>query len=618
MESLKTDFSLRSLEALGRPPGAGRSSLAPAGGPAFAELLTKDREQNTPDRSIEASPERGDAERQDTQLRERPTSGRNEEPEHEAQRPEQPAEREEAARRPATEPARERSEVPAKAEATPSRERPVDVASARSASAQTENDQDDDAAVAAGSAAPDAREDALPVEDEFADSSEFTPLVTASLAPTREPAAEDVQPLVAASQAALDRPLATNDGEGVDGRLPETQQPLRGETAPTTGSAPEWGAAPTNFGEQGSQPAAEQPAFGEHQIEQPLSQPQTAQQPQANAAGLAPAELASVVRPSETEDAGPFTATPLDRERVQNRAAQPGAAEAATVSSGARPDAGLEQLSGDDTLPAAAPEGDAALAEQPVGDDVVSGARGLSSEVPSTREGAAQERTSAPVRSNEAPPAPTLPGAAPADSAPVVEPAAAVPASAPEARVAAPSGPAEGSANTSNVNASAVQDGAPAPRPQAATPTAAPRPMQVDSAALERADTILSQVRLRLKPGMKRASLTLRPESLGRISISLSVEGGRMSAAVRAESPETLAALERHVPELRALMAQANLDVQEFSLTLVEDGTSFDFADEGPETGQHDGAAEGGDSQPEQSDAAHRADLRNLLASTLR
>jgi hypothetical protein len=174
-----------------------------------------------------------------------------------------------------------------------------------------------------------------------------------------------------------------------------------------------------------------------------------------------------------------------------------------------------------------------------------------------------------------------------------------------------PAAATERGAPDSGAAAAPAGDAPPVQRSAAAQAVAGQRSAPADAADLARADTILSQVRMHLRPGMKRATLSLRPESLGRISIELSVDGGRLNAIVRAESPETLAALERHVPELRALMAQAQLEVQSFELSLTPDGSAFDSSDgRGSAGGDGDPTAHTDDPEASPSGA-----LRHLLAS---
>lgn len=111
----------------------------------------------------------------------------------------------------------------------------------------------------------------------------------------------------------------------------------------------------------------------------------------------------------------------------------------------------------------------------------------------------------------------------------------------------------------------------------------------------ERAADLLRQIGLQLSPQTRTAIVDLHPRELGRIHIRMSVEGGRVRANLRAERPEALEALERHLPELRAELARAGLDAQELSLSLGFDGRR--------------GGAEAGDGRQARA-AAPATDLR--------
>jgi flagellar hook-length control protein FliK len=86
--------------------------------------------------------------------------------------------------------------------------------------------------------------------------------------------------------------------------------------------------------------------------------------------------------------------------------------------------------------------------------------------------------------------------------------------------------------------------------------------------AQERAHDILNQLRVHVSVGTRDALVQLHPVELGRISIRISTEGGRVRAHVRAERVETLDTLQRHLPELRASFAQQGLEAQDFQLSL--------------------------------------------------
>lgn len=85
---------------------------------------------------------------------------------------------------------------------------------------------------------------------------------------------------------------------------------------------------------------------------------------------------------------------------------------------------------------------------------------------------------------------------------------------------------------------------------------------------VERAADILRQIRVQITPQLSEARIQLQPIELGRISIHLTVEDGRVKTTVRAEKQETLQAIQTHLPELRASMRQHGIEAQEFALSL--------------------------------------------------
>ncbi|HVS20091.1 MAG TPA: flagellar hook-length control protein FliK, partial [Planctomycetota bacterium] len=83
---------------------------------------------------------------------------------------------------------------------------------------------------------------------------------------------------------------------------------------------------------------------------------------------------------------------------------------------------------------------------------------------------------------------------------------------------------------------------------------------------------ILQQVRLRLLPGAREATLQLEPARLGRLSIRLELRRGVTRAEVVAEEAATLAVLERHEPELRAALTEAGFEGVEVELRHAGEG----------------------------------------------
>ena len=106
----------------------------------------------------------------------------------------------------------------------------------------------------------------------------------------------------------------------------------------------------------------------------------------------------------------------------------------------------------------------------------------------------------------------------------------------------------------------------------ASKPSAPARPLPPEP-PVDHAHDILRQLRVHLSPGVREATLSLVPAELGRLQVRLSLSDGKVGAVVKAESPETLELLERHLPELRAALEQQGLDVSEFQLELgFQDG----------------------------------------------
>lgn len=84
----------------------------------------------------------------------------------------------------------------------------------------------------------------------------------------------------------------------------------------------------------------------------------------------------------------------------------------------------------------------------------------------------------------------------------------------------------------------------------------------------QRAAEILRQFRVQLNPGLRQATFQLSPAELGRISIRMRMGAGELSAVVKVERSETLDILRRHLPELRATLAQQGIETGDFELSL--------------------------------------------------
>ena len=112
-----------------------------------------------------------------------------------------------------------------------------------------------------------------------------------------------------------------------------------------------------------------------------------------------------------------------------------------------------------------------------------------------------------------------------------------------------------------------------------------------DPERIARAESILNQVRLRLAPGLRSATLALHPAELGRVQVLIEVESGSVSAELRVESTEALSALERHIPELRALLSKDGQEVGTIELNLTSLDSSGDEPSQDPNHGTRGGSA---------------------------
>lgn len=100
----------------------------------------------------------------------------------------------------------------------------------------------------------------------------------------------------------------------------------------------------------------------------------------------------------------------------------------------------------------------------------------------------------------------------------------------------------------------------------ASAPSSAPELSEAQEA--QRSSQILKQLRMRLHPGLRSATIQLAPAHLGRLSIRVTVDGGEVHAIVRAESEEALAVLQKHVPELEAAFADQGFEDMSFEFML--------------------------------------------------
>ena len=103
-------------------------------------------------------------------------------------------------------------------------------------------------------------------------------------------------------------------------------------------------------------------------------------------------------------------------------------------------------------------------------------------------------------------------------------------------------------------------------------------------ARMAQAESILGQVRMALSPRTRTAVLRLDPAELGRLRVELRVDQGKAHAHLIVERPEALAALESHLPELRALFEQQGLEIEGFEVVLAVPGGETPFEDRGAES----------------------------------
>lgn len=115
------------------------------------------------------------------------------------------------------------------------------------------------------------------------------------------------------------------------------------------------------------------------------------------------------------------------------------------------------------------------------------------------------------------------------------------------------------------VNASFLQA---ARGPRGATATPQLPAAAGDNALVDHAAEVLRQIRLAISPTAQRVVVDLHPDELGRLTIRMAMHDGRVSALVRAESPQTLELLERYLPELRAVLAERGLEAGNLELEL--------------------------------------------------
>ncbi len=219
-----------------------------------------------------------------------------------------------------------------------------------------------------------------------------------------------------------------------------------------------------------------------------------------------------------------------------------------------RPRAREESRGDEPAVIAPAPSAPAVATPSPVIGD---GAPAGSPPAPLPAGGPAPQGPTAPTALPAPPPsAPVPPGQAPTGAVASSGAPGAAPVS------AAVSG-ADPGAPLASVEGDRARAAATPPATRPASPGPAPEP-----ALIEQAAEVLRQLRAHLSPGLQRVLVHLSPPELGRMAIQVSLRKGRLDAVVRAESPQTLELLERHAPELRAMLAQEGIEAESLELHL--------------------------------------------------
>jgi flagellar hook-length control protein FliK len=99
-------------------------------------------------------------------------------------------------------------------------------------------------------------------------------------------------------------------------------------------------------------------------------------------------------------------------------------------------------------------------------------------------------------------------------------------------------------------------------------PVAVSTPELSEAQEAQRTSQVLRQLRMQLHPGMRSATVHLNPAELGRLQIKIRTSAGEVKGVIHAETAETLAMLERHVPELEAAFADQGFDEMSFEFVL--------------------------------------------------
>lgn len=98
------------------------------------------------------------------------------------------------------------------------------------------------------------------------------------------------------------------------------------------------------------------------------------------------------------------------------------------------------------------------------------------------------------------------------------------------------------------------------------------------------------------KANIKELTLKINPKELGTITIKLTMEAGAMKAHLTSSNKETYNLLNKNLSELKSLMAESNIKVQEVSINIYNDDTTYfsrnfnenSFAESNKERNSHD------------------------------
>jgi flagellar hook-length control protein FliK len=106
------------------------------------------------------------------------------------------------------------------------------------------------------------------------------------------------------------------------------------------------------------------------------------------------------------------------------------------------------------------------------------------------------------------------------------------------------------------------------PTPRAAEAAAlAPVETSRPAAELPMADQIVQALRVQWRDGRGEATVTLHPQFLGNVSISLRVEDGGMSAVVRADESQVREWIQSNIGLLRDRLQDQGLTLQKFEVS---------------------------------------------------